>query len=54
MLLRWNIPAMFNGIAIYRVVRHDIVDQAVSMAIAEQTGKWTSNIAGKPDAGEPD
>ncbi len=55
MLLKWNIPAMFNGLNVIHVVRDDIIGQAVSFSIAEQTHKWSSldpetNIAPKFDA----
>lgn len=42
MLHRWNIPAMFSGTVIFQVQRRNLVEQAVSMTIAKQTGKWSS------------
>ncbi len=42
MLARWNIPAMFTGIRIVRISRHDMLAQAISYSIAEQTRQWTS------------
>ena len=46
MLLRWNIPAMFTGLNIIHIEREDLVAQAVSFSIADQTKKWNSNIKG--------
>lgn len=54
MLLRWNIPAMFSRTVIYRVVRQNIVAQAVSMSIANQTGKWTSNMEAEGEVVTPE
>ncbi|MFD1794878.1 hypothetical protein FQV27_05665 [Paracoccus aurantiacus] len=44
MLLRWNITKMFNGLVIYHAVRQDIIGQAISMVIANSTGKWISSM----------
>ena len=43
MLYRWNIPAMFPGTVVFQVQRRNLVEQAVSMTIATQTGKWSSD-----------
>ena len=42
MLHRWNILKMFSGMVAYQIVRGNLLDQAISMSIARQTGKWTS------------
>lgn len=49
MLWRWNIPAMFDETKIINIEREDLVEQAVSMSIAEQTGSWSSEITRKAD-----
>ena len=46
MLYRWNIPAMFPGTVVFHVQRRNLVEQAVSMTIASQTGKWSSATKG--------
>lgn len=42
MLLRWNIPAMFSGVRLVHITRHDSLAQAVSYHIADKTRAWTS------------
>lgn len=42
MLLRFNIPAMYTGLRVIHIHRHDVVSQGISLQIAWQTGKWTS------------
>jgi len=42
MLYRWNIPAMFRSTRMIHIRRADVVGQAVSHAIADQTKSWTS------------
>ncbi|AUM74990.1 Stf0 family sulfotransferase [Paracoccus jeotgali] len=50
MLQRWNITGMFNGLVVLRVVRENLLAQAVSMLIASQTGKWASFVTGADKA----
>lgn len=50
MLHRWNIPAMFSGMMVFQIVRDDLLDQSISMSIAKQTGKWSSQLTGKPES----
>jgi len=47
MLLRWNIPAMFPAVHVLHVRRCDALAQAVSLSVASQTGRWTSQQAGR-------
>ncbi|MEM6408850.1 MAG: Stf0 family sulfotransferase [Pseudomonadota bacterium] len=49
MLMRWRIHEMYPALKILHIRREDVIGQAVSHAIAEQTGKWTSNMAGTSD-----
>lgn len=42
MLIRWNIPAMFQGFEIIHCWRDDLIAQAVSYSIAAQTLTWTA------------
>jgi LPS sulfotransferase NodH len=42
MLLRWRITAMFPAVYLVRLIRGDLVAQAVSYSIAAQSGVWTS------------
>lgn len=42
MLIRWNIPAMFEGVRIINITRKNILSQAISYSIASQTRQWTS------------
>ena len=50
MLQRFNIPAMFKGgMRIIHITRRDLVGQAISFQIANQTQKWTSQQAGLGD-----
>lgn len=47
MLQRFNIPKMFKGgMRIIHITRRDLVGQAVSFQIANQTQRWTSQQAG--------
>jgi trehalose 2-sulfotransferase len=48
MLLRWNITAMFPHIHVIHIRRRDALAQAVSLSVASQTGRWTSQQQGKP------
>ncbi len=50
MLLRWNIPAMFDSIRILHIRRHDVLDQAISFSIAHQTQQWSSRQRSKGPA----
>ncbi|WP_319773952.1 Stf0 family sulfotransferase [Breoghania sp.] len=50
MLLRWNIPAMFQSLRIIHIRRQDVLDQAVSFSIAYQTQQWTSRQRSKGKA----
>lgn len=52
MLLHWNIPAMFSGLNVIHIERKDIVAQAVSYSIANQTKQWKSTI--KKEAAQPE
>lgn len=42
MLIRHGIPRMFAGFRVVHIWRQDLVGQAVSFAIADQTKSWTS------------
>lgn len=42
MLKRCKIDRMFNGIVVVHMTRDDIVGQAISLMIADQTKQWTS------------
>ncbi len=46
MILRWRIDKMFSGLRIINIQRLDVLGQAVSYSIADQTKKWTSNQQG--------
>ncbi|SMX42809.1 Stf0 family sulfotransferase [Actibacterium lipolyticum] len=46
MVCRWKIPKMFRGAKVLHVVRSDLVAQAVSYSIADQTKQWTSEQKG--------
>lgn len=43
MLARFGVTDMFSSVKVIHSVRTDLVGQAVSLWIAHQTGKWTSN-----------
>ncbi|MEL6550914.1 MAG: Stf0 family sulfotransferase [Pseudomonadota bacterium] len=45
MLMRWRIHKMYPAVRVLHIRRKDTVGQAVSHAIAKQTGQWTSNTA---------
>lgn len=51
MLVRWNIPAMFEEVRVVHISRRDILAQAISYAIASQTKQWTSTQ--KTNGSEP-
>ncbi|MGV6847919.1 MAG: Stf0 family sulfotransferase [Marinibacterium sp.] len=51
MLARWNILAMFDTVRIVNIEREDLVEQAVSMSIAKQTGQWSSDMDGRAEPG---
>lgn len=42
MLIRHGIPAMFTGFRVVHVWRQDLLEQAVSFAIANRTKRWTT------------
>jgi trehalose 2-sulfotransferase len=44
MLVRWGVTEMFKDVIVLHVERSDLLDQAISMSIAIQTGQWTSQI----------
>lgn len=44
MLMRWRIHEMFSGMKVIHIRREDVIGQAVSHAIAEHTGQWTSKM----------
>lgn len=46
MLIRGNIPAMFPGTVLLHVERADLLRQAVSFRLAQQSGRWTSRHSG--------
>lgn len=46
MLLRANVPAMFPGTILLHTERADLLRQAVSFRLAQQSGRWTSRHAG--------
>lgn len=46
MLLRWRIDKMFSSLRIIHMERLDLLAQAVSYSIADQTKKWTSSQPG--------
>lgn len=46
MLYRWNIPAMFPACRVIIIQRRNILRQAVSLSIANQTQKWSSRQVG--------
>lgn len=46
MLLRGNIPAMFPDTVLLHVERADLLRQAVSFRLAQQSGRWTSRHSG--------
>ncbi|WP_378951186.1 Stf0 family sulfotransferase [Mesorhizobium sp. ANAO-SY3R2] len=51
MLLRWRIDTMFSGgVRVIHTIRRDLLEQAVSFSIADQTKRWTSLVEGEPDA----
>lgn len=47
MLKRARIDAMYAGVRLIHIVREDLVGQAISLSIAQQTQQWTSDQAGK-------
>lgn len=47
MLIRHGIPRMFAGFRVVHVCRQDLVGQAVSFMIANQTNRWTSRQAAR-------
>src|SRR5262249_15044546 len=46
MLLRWKIHRMFAGLKVIYIYRQNTIAQGVSLAIAWQTQKWTSQQEG--------
>lgn len=54
MLARWNVLAMFPAVRVIHIRREDMLAQAVSRLIAEQTGLWTSRHRPQADAPPPD
>lgn len=51
MLLRWRIDTMFTGgVRVIHTIRHDLLEQAVSFSIADQTKRWSSLVEGDPEA----
>lgn len=46
MLLRWRIDKMFSSLHVIHMERLDLLAQAVSYSIADQTKKWTSTQTG--------
>jgi len=48
MLLRWRVDRMFTSLCVVHIERRDVVAQAVSYWIAQQTSQWTSRQRGKP------
>lgn len=46
MLLRWRIDRMFSSLHVIHMERVDLLAQAVSYSIADQTKKWTSTHTG--------
>lgn len=42
MLLRWRIHRMFSSVFVIHIERQDVLAQAVSFSIADQTRQWTS------------
>lgn len=49
MLLRWRIDRMFTSLHVIHVERLDVLAQAVSFSIADQTKRWISVHAGSGD-----
>lgn len=49
MLLRLNIPALYTGVRVIHIERQNLLAQAVSFSIADQTKKWTSAHEGLED-----
>lgn len=50
MLLRLEVPRLYDGVRIIHITRQDVIGQAVSYLIAHQTRKWTSQQSGDPNA----
>lgn len=49
MLLRLEVPRLYDGVRIVHITRQDVIGQAVSYLIAHQTRRWTSQQLGDPD-----
>lgn len=52
MLFRWRIDRMFPGVNVIHIHRRNVISQAVSFSIADQTKKWSSlheGIAVEPE-----
>ncbi len=49
MLLRLNIPSLYTGVRVVHIERQNLLAQAVSYSIADQTKKWTSAHEGLED-----
>ena len=49
MLLSWGIDRMFPGLRVLHLERLDLLGQAISYHIANQTGQWTSEHQPQPD-----
>ncbi|WP_343079909.1 Stf0 family sulfotransferase [Ostreiculturibacter nitratireducens] len=50
MLLRFEVPRLYDGVRIIHITRQDVIGQAVSYLIAHQTRRWTSLQAADPGA----
>ncbi|WP_177175467.1 Stf0 family sulfotransferase [Cribrihabitans marinus] len=49
MLHRYGAFGLFRGVRVVHIQRHDVIAQAVSFSIADQTKKWTSEHQGVGD-----
>lgn len=48
MLYRWNLFRLFPSVFVVHSCRDDLLAQAISFAIASQTGRWASYMHGEP------
>lgn len=53
MLKRARIDQMYQGVKLVHIVRGDVIGQAISLVIAQQTLQWTSRQSAQTDA-EPE
>lgn len=49
MLRRWGTLGMFRGLRLVAIARRDVLGQAISMSIAEQTKQWKSTMSRRTD-----